>query len=159
MNTSGSAISTYTAQNIGAGKLDRVNAGIKVTLIFTLSATAVLTAITFCFGEALVGLFAETPSAEALQAGVYYLRIIVVALAAFSVFNCLNGVSRGAGYMPAFTISTFADLGVRVAFAYAFVNVFGRNVIAISVLVGWIAGMLIAIGFHLTGKWKHAKKV
>lgn len=159
VNTSGSAVSTYTAQNIGAGRIDRVNDGIKATLTFTLSATVILTGVVFCFGENLVRLFADAPSAEALQAGVYYLRLIIIGLFAFSVFNCLNGVARGAGYMPAFTISTFADLGVRVIFAYAFVKVFDRNVIAISVLVGWIAGMLIAVGFHLTGKWKHAKKV
>lgn len=159
INTSGSATSTFAAQNIGAGRHDRVNAGIKATLSFTISVSLILIAVIFCFGENLVSLFAESPSEEALQAGVFYLRIIVVGLIPFAVFNCLNGVARGAGYMPAFTISTLADLGVRVAFAYAFVSVFDRNVIAISVLAGWIVGMIITLGFHMTGKWKHAKKV
>ncbi len=159
VNTMGSAISTYTAQNIGAGRQDRVSSGIKAALTFMFSMTAVLTVITYIFGGDLVGLFSEDTSIEAMQAGVYYLRVIVISLFAFSVFNCLNGVARGAGYMPAFTISTLTDLGVRVAFAYAFVSVFDRNVIAISVGVGWVLGMVVSIGFHLTGRWKNAKKV
>ena len=159
VNTMGSAISTYTAQNIGAGRHDRVAEGIKASLTFMFSMTLILTVITYIFGGDLVGLFSDDTSAEAMQAGIFYLRLIVVALLPFSVFNCLNGVARGAGYMPAFTISTLTDLGVRVAFAYAFVSVFDRNVIAISVAVGWVIGMIVSLSFHLTGRWKNAKKV
>ncbi len=159
VNTTGSAMSTFTAQNIGAGRIERVNQGIKAALTFMLSVTAILIVVIFVFGEDLVSLFAENPSAEALQAGTFYLKLIVCGLTVFSFFNCFNGVARGAGYMPAFTISTLADLGVRVAFAYAFNGLLGRNVIAISVVVGWFVGMLITFGFHMTGKWKNAKKV
>ena len=159
VNTMGSAISTYTAQNIGAGRHDRVGEGIKASLTFMFSMTCVLTVITYIFGGDLVGLFSDDTSVEAMNAGVFYLRLIVVSLIPFSVFNCLNGVARGAGYMPAFTLSTLTDLGVRVAFAYAFVSVFDRNVIAISVTVGWVIGMIVSLGFHLTGRWKNAKKV
>ena len=159
VNTMGSAISTYTAQNIGAGRHERVKEGIKASLIFMFSVSAILIVITFIFGGDLVGLFSDDTSAEAMQAGVFYLNLIVVGLIPFSIFNCLNGVARGAGYMPAFTISTLTDLGVRVAFAYAFVSLLDRNVIAISVMVGWVVGMLVAVGFHMTGRWKNAKKV
>lgn len=159
VNTMGSAISTYTAQNIGAGKPERVSHGIKASLTFMFSMTLVLIAVTYIFGGDLIGLFSDDTSKEAMDAGVYYLRLIVIGLIPFSIFNCLNGVARGAGYMPAFTISTLTDLGVRVAFAYAFVSVFDRNVIAISVVVGWVLGMVISLGFHMTGRWKNAKKV
>ena len=159
VNTMGSAISTYSAQNIGAGRYDRVNGGIKAALTFMLSFCLVLIGVAYIFGGDLVSMFSEDTSQEALQAGVHYLRTVVIAMIPFCFFNCFNGVARGAGYMPAFTISTFSDLGTRVIAAYALVGVFGRDMIAYSVAIGWVIGAAIAISFHATGRWKHAKRV
>ena len=161
VNTTGSAVSTYSAQNIGAGRYDRVTGGIKAALTFMVSFCLVLIVVVYIFGADLVGLFSEEASAEALDAGVHYLRTVVIAMIPFCFFNCFNGVSRGAGYMPAFTISTFSDLGIRVASAYLLIRVFGcgRDVIAYSVAFGWVVGAIIAIAFHASGRWKHAKRV
>lgn len=159
INTMGSAVSTYSAQNIGANRYDRVNAGIKAALTVMISVCLVLVAVIYAFGGNIVGLFSEDPSQEALAAGVFYLRLVVVGMLPFCLFNCFNGVARGAGYMPAFTISTLTDLAVRVIFAYSFVSLLGRNVIAISVVVGWLVGTVISTAFHLTGRWKTAKKI
>lgn len=88
----------------------------------------------------------------ALDAGVFYLRVVVLGMAPFCFFNVYNAVARGAGYMPAFTISTLADLGVRVAFAYCFDDLLGREVIAVSVVIGWAFGVAISVAFHLSGR-------
>jgi len=158
-NTCGQAISTYTAQNIGAGRLDRVSDGIKSVLTVMVSVTLIMVAITYIFGSGLVGLFVENPTAEVLDAGIFYLRVVVIGMIPFCFFNCFNGVARGAGYMPAVTISTLTDLFVRVAFAYAFVDILGRNVVAISVVVGWGVGIVISCAFHISGRWKKAKRI
>lgn len=159
INTMGSAVSTYTAQNIGANRYDRVTAGIKAALTVMISICLVLIVVIYAFGGNIVGLFSEDPSREALDAGVFYLRLVVVGMVPFCLFNCFNGVARGAGYMPAFTVSTLSDLAVRVMFAYAFVGLIGRNVIAISVVIGWIVGTVIATSYYFTGRWKNAKQI
>jgi Na+-driven multidrug efflux pump len=61
--------------------------------------------------------------------------------------------------MPAFTISTLTDLAVRVAFAYLFVGLLGRHVIAISVVTGWAFGIATSVAFHMTGRWRTAKRI
>lgn len=159
INTCGQAMSTYTAQNIGADRLDRVNDGIRSVLTVMVGVSLAMVAIIYLFGENLVGLFVDAPTSKVLDAGVFYLRVVVVGMVPFCFFNCFNGVARGAGYMPAFTISTLSDLVVRVAFAYAFVNVFGRNVVAISVVVGWGVGITISCIFHFSGRWKKVKRI
>lgn len=159
INTCGQAISTYTAQNIGADRLDRVNEGIRSVLAVMLSVSLVMVAVVYLFGQDLVGMFVDAPTAEVLEAGVFYLRVIVVGMIPFCFFNCFNGVARGAGYMPAFTISTLSDLVVRVAFAYAFVGLLGRSVVAISIVVGWGVGIVISCAFHFSGRWKKAKRI
>ena len=159
INTCGQAISTYSAQNIGADRLDRVGEGIRSVLTFMVSVSLVMVVIVFLFGENLVGMFVDSPTAEVIDAGVYYLRLVVIGMVPFCFFNCFNGVARGAGYMPAFTVSTLTDLFVRVVFAYAFVNILGRNVVAISVVVGWAVGVVVSCAFHFSGRWKKAKRI
>ena len=159
INTCGQAVSTYAAQNIGADRLDRVNEGIRSVLTVMISISLVMVAVIYLFGENLVGLFVDAPTAEVLEAGVFYLRVVVVGMVPFCFFNCFNGVARGAGYMPAFTISTLSDLVVRVVFAYAFVGLLGRSVVAISIVVGWCVGITISCAFHFSGRWKKVKRI
>ena len=101
----------------------------------------------------------DHPSKEALDAGVFYLRVVIVGMLPFSFFNVFNGVARGAGYMPSFTISTLSDLAVRVTFAFTFASLLGKDVIAISVVVGWAFGVTISTAFHLSGRWKQAARI
>lgn len=163
IHTVGSAVSTYTAQNIGAGQYDRVQAGIRAALSFMVAFSLAMVAVMFLFGRNLVGLFVDEPVDKVLSTGAFYLKLISIGMVPFSFFNCFNGVARGAGYMPAFTISTLSDLAVRVAFAYLFAycfpSVLGENVIAVSVIVGWCVGTILSVAFHCSGRWKHARKI
>ena len=163
IHTVGSAVSTYTAQNIGAGQYDRVQAGIRAALSFMVAFSLAMVAVMFLFGRNLVGLFVDEPVDKVLSTGAFYLKLISIGMVPFSFFNCFNGVARGAGYMPAFTISTLSDLAVRVAFAYLFAYCFpsalGENVIAVSVIVGWCVGTILSVSFHCSGRWKHARKI
>jgi putative MATE family efflux protein len=159
INTTGSAVSTYAAQNIGAGRHDRVNGGIKASLVFTVTFSLLMACVVYLFGETMLGWFGDSLDAAALDAGAFYLRVVVLGMAPFCFFNVFNAVARGAGYMPAFTVSTLTDLAVRVAFAYLFVGLLGRHVIAISVVTGWAFGILTSVAFHMTGRWRTAKRI
>lgn len=159
VNTTGAAVSTYTAQNIGANRHDRVNGGIRASLLFMVSFSLIMVGVVYLFGETMLGWFGESLDAEAIDAGTFYLRTVVLGMAPFCFFNVFNAVARGAGYMPAFTISTLTDLSVRVAFAYLFVGLIGRHAIAISVITGWGFGVAISVAFHISGRWRTAKLI
>jgi len=51
------AASTYTGQNIGAGKIDRIAKGMKVCLLLAFSVTIIVFATVFFGGRSLMGLF------------------------------------------------------------------------------------------------------
>ena len=53
------AMSSYTAQNIGAGKYDRVKEGLKACLFMVVVFSLVITVIIFLFGSQLLSLFLE----------------------------------------------------------------------------------------------------
>ncbi len=159
INMMGSAVSTFAAQNIGAGHYDRINGGIRAALIYMVTFSFIMVGVIYLFGRGMLGWFGKDLNREAVDAGLFYLRVVVLGMAPFSFFNVFNAIARGAGYMPAFTISTLTDLGVRVLFAYLFVGLLGRHVIAISVVVGWGFGVAVSVAFHLSGRWKMAKRI
>lgn len=159
VNTMGSAVSTYTAQNIGAGRYDRVSGGIRASLTFMVSFSLLVVGVIYLFGGTMLGWFGDSLDKTAVDAGVFYLRVVVLGMAPFCFFNVFNAVARGAGYMPAFTISTLTDLAVRVAFAYLFVGLLGRHVVAISVVTGWAFGVTTSVAFHVSGRWRTAKRI
>lgn len=159
LNSMGSAVSTFTAQNVGARRHDRVSGGIRAALSFMVAFSFVMAGVIYLFAENMLGWFGDSLDAEAIGAGTFYLRVVVLGFAPFSFFNVFCAVSRGAGYMPAFTISTLADLGTRVAFAYLFWQALGRNVVGVSVVVGWGVGFACALAFHLVGRWRTVERI
>ena len=61
----GNAMSTFTAQNMGAGKIDRVKEGYRMCYVIVLTAGAVLCVMYQLAGGAFVSLFLDSGSSEA----------------------------------------------------------------------------------------------
>ena len=70
-------MTTYTGQNIGAGRIDRVEKGVKDGLKIGLSVSVVLVALILLFGQYLMQMFTSTP--EVISTGMRMLRILAVA--------------------------------------------------------------------------------
>ena len=74
--TFGTTMTTYTGQNIGAGRIDRVEKGVKDGLKIGLSVSVVLVALILLFGQYLMQMFTSTP--EVISTGMRMLRILAV---------------------------------------------------------------------------------
>lgn len=96
------AVSTYVGQNIGAGKYDRVQKGIKTCLVMAVTAAVVLGGGVMLLGEHVVGLFTKTPEAQAyaLQQMVFMAPFVWI----FVFSDIFGGAIRGAGSTVAVTI-------------------------------------------------------
>lgn len=156
--TIGSAVATFTAQNIGAGQMDRPAKGLRIGLTINFIYVAIATVIVFLFGHQLVGLFANGEAAEGFyEAGVGYLRVVVVGSFLFIILNNCCALCRGAGYMLASTSTTLVDLIIRVSTAYLLTPVLGSKSLFWSVVIGWSVGAVMGACFYLSGKWKNIK--
>lgn len=76
LNTLGNAMSTYTAQNIGAGKIPRVKAGGRAGMVIGLSISAALAVLYALLRSLLVGAFLENPVGATLEEGMRFLLIV-----------------------------------------------------------------------------------
>lgn len=157
-STIGSGLSNYTAQNLGAGKEERVIEGWRAGLriVWTISIPFIL--LYFGLPNFLLRLFMENPSEGALKSGREILRI----LSPFYIIICCkmisDGVLKGAGKMNYFMISTFTDLILRVLIAFILSKtILGATGIWLSWPLGWVIGSVLSVSFVKTGCWKDKK--
>ncbi len=147
--TIGNGISSFTAQNIGAGKMDRVRAGFKegVRLIGTICIP--ITLLYVILAEPLIRLFIHEPTQTAMHTGMIFLRMLSPFYLVISVKLIADGVLRGAGKMNQFMMATFTDLILRVGLSFVFsATSLGSTGIWMSWPVGWSIALVMSYGFY-----------
>ena len=155
--TLGNGISNYTAQNIGADKLERIRQGFcaGVKLVWTLCLP--IAALYFFAGRYLLLIFLDNPVGEAMRVGTQFLMILAPFYFVVSAKLVSDGVLRGAGMMRQFMIATFLDLILRVVLAKLLSGPFGTVGIWSAWPVGWTIGMIVSVVFYTRGPWSVRK--
>ena len=155
----GNAMSTFTAQNIGAGKMERVKEGYKMSYVIVFVAGAFLCVLYQLFGEFFVSLFLEDTSGEAYAVGIQFVKFLSFFYSFIGLKQSVDGLLRGAGDVAAFTTANLVNLSIRVIVTNVFAPVYGIQVAWMAVPMGWIANYLISFSWYLTGKWKRIKVI
>lgn len=157
----GTAMTTYTGQNVGAKKMDRVTQGAKQGTLMAVGCSAVITSIILLFGKHLMGVFTNT--AELVDMSMHMMSILAVGYIAMGVTQSLSGVMRGAGdTVTPMWISLCTTILIRVPIAYGISFLtrsetlpYGRSdCIQISLLLSWLMGAILTTIFYRRGKWK-----
>lgn len=151
--TLGNGISNYTAQNLGAVKLERVRQGFRAGLRIVWLLCIPLFLLYFFAGRQLINLFLDNPSAEAMTVGIQFLRILSPFYYVVSAKLVSDGVLRGAGMMGKFMIATFTDLILRVALAVFLSVPMGTTGIWCAWPIGWTVSMALSMAFYRSGPW------
>ena len=147
-------MATYTAQNIGARKFDRVRRGARAAVCMTLIVAVTLQILSNIFAADLSVLFGVAD--EALIQSVSYVRFLSYFFWMFAVYIAIVGVLQGSGDVIFATFCSFTVLGVRVALAYILVYAAHMDYAAIwrAMPFGWGSALLLAVFRYATGKWK-----
>lgn len=95
--TLGSCLSSYTAQNIGAGKAERIPLGFRTGLKLSAVATVPFVVLYVGFSRRMMGLFLNAESGAAITAGMEFLRIVAPWYLMIVVKLMTDGIIRGAG--------------------------------------------------------------
>ncbi len=146
--TLGNGISNFTAQNMGAGKKERVREGFLAGVKMALLVVVPFFAAFFLFGRQMIDLFMTEGSGVALHTGVEFLRIIAPFYFLIAIKLMADGVLRGAGAMKQFMTATFADLVLRVILAFLLAGRLGSTGIWLSWPIGWIVAFVLSIVFY-----------
>lgn len=158
--TLANGISNYTAQNLGAGKLDRVKQGfgVGVKLVWMLSLPLFL--LYFFGGYFVLKFFMDNPSELAMHTGMIYLKILSPFYFVVSAKLVADGILRGAGMMKKFMVATFTDLILRVILAFCFSKTpLAATGIWCAWPIGWCIAAILSIRFYYNGPWKGEKNI
>lgn len=154
------AMSSYTAQNIGAEKPERVVEGYRASLFMVVVFALSITGVIFVFGPNLLGLFLNAGTeGSAMGYGLSYMKTVSLFYALMGFMFVGNGLLRGAGDMGAFMLSSMSNLFVRVAVAYLLAFYIGESAIWWSIPIGWTVGSVFSFLRVKSGKWKDKKLI
>lgn len=157
----GSAMTTYTGQNVGAKKFDRVEKGTKDGIKIAVGVSTTITILILIFGKHLMGVFTNTK--ELVDLSMHMMRILALGYIAMAITQCLSGVMRGAGdTITPMWISLITTVVIRVPVAYGLAYLTrsaeyptGRpESIFISLLTSWVMGAIINTIFYKKGNWR-----
>ena len=157
----GAALTTYAGQNIGAGKIDRVEKGSRQGLTMSLIFSVLIVAVILLFGRGLMNIFTDTT--ELVDLGMHIMKILAVGYLLMAIIQALTGVMRGAGdTVTPMWISIIETFFLRMPLAYLMVfltktelNPQGnRDMIYWSLIIAWAIGAIMSILFYRFGNWR-----
>lgn len=159
--TFGNAMSVYAGQNVGAGKLKRVEDGTKQGMFLATATSAVITLLLVFLGHNLMRLFTQTEALIDLSARM--LRILAVGYIAMAVSQVLGGVMRGAGdTVTPMWLSLISTVVLRLPLAYGMTYLtrapetpHGKpEALFGSMLITWVLGAVMHYIAFRSGIWK-----
>lgn len=149
----GNALSSFVGQNIGAGKMDRVKKGYRVTLAMSIGFSMIITVIIFFFGDALIGIFTDDP--DVIEEGIKYLQIVSAGYALLSIMFITSGLIRGTGNAIFPMFMTISSLWVvRVPAAALLSKRFGSTGLWWGIPIGWLLGAIVGLVYYKSGRWE-----
>ena len=152
----GAAVSAMEAQNIGAGRWDRVGRITRAGLLTNLLLTGVMVVLTTLFDRAVLGLFLEGGSAAMPIAP----GIQIIAAPGFILFGMtmvlFSSVRANGAVMAPLAILFVAFYPVRIGFAMAMLPRIGADALWWSFPLGSGATLVMAALYYRFGDWRRA---
>lgn len=141
----GIAMATYTGQNYGAGKPERIWMGVKVSALMMI----IYWAFTFCVlmlgARTFALLFVEASELEILKDTELFLHISVSFFPVLGLLCILRYTIQGAGYTNLAMLSGVSEMIARVLVSLYAVPAFGYLAVCFGDPTAWIAAVLFLV--------------
>lgn len=149
-----SALTTYSGQNIGANKIDRVKQGYRQTIIIALIFSIVMIPVTFGLGEQIVGFFVKEQ--EVIDIAKYALRINGVCYFALGMIYVPRAVLNGCGDTGFAILNGVTEVACRIGYSQIFTRIPALGFWGIWVTIGvtWITTAVVCVIRYTSGIWK-----
>lgn len=143
----GHAMTTFIAQNKGAGKVERIKKGFAGGLLIEVVYSCFLFVVIILWASGIMQLFAKNESAQVVEMGVAYLRLIAIMYILPGFTNGIQGFFRGIGDMKVTLYSTFMNMLGRVVAVALLLRFYklGFGSLAWANMIGWIVMLLFEV--------------
>ncbi|MDE7478534.1 MAG: MATE family efflux transporter [Lachnospiraceae bacterium] len=150
----GAALTTYTGQNIGAGKIDRVKQGYKAGLWSVIVFSIIMLIPCHLFGGQIVGIFVTEP--EVIEIGAKGLSITSCFYFFLGMIYVARSVLNGAGDAAFAMLNGLMEVAGRVGFALPLTKIPFIGVWGIFLTTGltWALTGIVSMARYYKGKWE-----
>lgn len=150
----GAAVSTYTGQNLGAGKTDRVVKGFNSSNVMNVIFSAVVLVLFWTFTLPIVSIFGK--DAEVLRIASDGLRITSCFYVFLGLIYTTRNVLNGAGDAMFSLFTGIVECIGRVGFAYplTLIPFLGSYGVFVATGITWMLNGLFSLIRYKRGKWK-----
>ena len=152
-NSLGSAVSTFTGQNMGAGKTDRVKTAFHKSIWIAAAISLSMLIAYYAAGSFMIRCFVNDP--EVIRIGAMGLRITSLMFFPLGMIYITRGLLNGAGDAFYAMINGAVEVTGRVGFSLLFVVIFPIGIRAVWFATGltWVITALAGIIRYRQGKW------
>lgn len=149
------AVATYTSQNYGAGKIDRVHKGVKAG-VFIYSMISVVMIILLVFaGDKIALIFVDSSETTILKNVDLFFHCCGPFYAVIVALNCFRSVIQGLGYSSASMAAGVCELVGRAVMALAVIPIVGYIGVCFTDAVAWVLAAICVVMMY----WRIMKKI
>ncbi len=154
----GIAVSSMVAQNLGAGKKERIPEILKWSILLSLCFSSIFFILVNVYPQKLSSVF--TANSVVLHHTEGYLRLASLAYLMFSFIFVFQGVLIGAGdtgYQLIFTVISIILVRLPLAYVLAERTTLKETGIWLALVISAMVAMLLNYAYYLSGKWQTKK--
>lgn len=147
------ALTTFTGQNMGAKKYDRVKQGAKTGILMSVITIICISALLLILGPNVLAIFSSDPTV--INYGLYMMHVLAPGYIFLAISHAFNGIIRGAGIttVPMIVMVT-CWCGLRMAWILTSVPLFHDiGVVFMGWPLTWIASALWLFLYYRKGSW------
>lgn len=155
----GFSITTFVAQNMGAGNYGRIRKGMRSGAAMALLTSVAVSAVMLLFGRQILSLFISADAGQAdevLYIAFHYLTIMSIFLAVLYALHAYRCALQGLGDTVTPMVSGIAEFVMRVLAALLLPRVMGQEGIYYAEILAWIgaAAILVTAYYRRMGREK-----
>lgn len=148
----GTAVATFSGQNIGAKRLDRVKKGVNCAYLLNLICFGILCPTIWFFAKPIMQAFTQTP--EAIQYGIEYMRIFSCFFAVGGFLVVYHNVLRASGDIKVTILMGISEVITRISFTFLFTEWFGYYGLWWVSPLTWCFATLVGAIRYYSGTWQ-----
>lgn len=149
------ALSSFTGQNIGAKKENRVISGYRRSLVASSVFALVMLGVFMLFSRNIVGIFVD--DAAVIEIGATALKLSACFYVFLGAIHVTRGLLNGAGDVRYAMINGFVEVIGRIGFASVLVLIPNVGCMAVwgTTCLTWFITAIMSLIRYKQGKWRH----
>ena len=149
----GSALSLYTAQNLGAGQRARMQQGLRACVLVTAAFSAAASVGIFAGAKGLTLVFLRAADTAAVAESMRGLRLLAPLYLLCNEISLMTNFCKGAGRVSVAANVSIAQIVLRVAFAFGLAGTLGMDAVWLCMPVTWVVCSVFYGWYYWSGRW------